>query len=253
MAIEVPSITVVAITSDRRHRGSRNMTTDLAFECLIVSQDPGVVGIMNKLLANLAISTNVCPTPATALDHLCEGATDLVIVDWQKDSPDLLQHINRSGQSQKPTVMVVSETSSPAPGMYSPLYKPLTVESGAQSLRQAYSKLLQDYRQHTRCVLTSSLIAKNQYGFSIPIIVANICAEGVGLSTKEFLSRGDLLSFSIPLPGTELPIAIEARVLWMSEYGATGCEIASIAQADRLRLGAWLEQKCQVKKPLVQL
>jgi hypothetical protein len=229
------------------------MTTDMAFECLLVSQDSGVVGIMNRLLADLSISTNVCPTSARAFDHLHGGDTDLVIVDWQKDSPELLQHINRSGQSPKPTVMVVSDMSSPVPGMYSPLYKPLTVESGAQSLTRTYSKLLYDYRQHTRCALTSSLIAKTQYGRSVPIIVANICAEGVGLSAEEFLSRGDLLSFSIPLPGTELPIAIEARVLWMSEYGAAGCEIASIAQADRLRLRDWLEQKCQVKKPLVQL
>ena len=229
------------------------MNEDMAFECLLVSRDPGVMSIMHRLLGDLAISTKIFPTPARAVEYLSEDSTDLVIVDWQKDSPELLEHIKRSGRSQKPTVMVVSDTPIPMPGTYSLLRKPISVESSTRLLKHTYSRLLRDYREHTRIVLMKSLIANNQHGRSVPIIVENIGEGGVGLSAKEFLSLRDLLSFSLQLPGAEIPIDITVRVLWLRQYGAAGCEFVSISPADRRRLCDWLEQKCPVKKPMVEL
>ncbi len=229
------------------------MTEDRAFECLLVSQDQSVVNIMGRLLGDLAISLKVLPTPTRAVDYLSEGNTDLVILDWQKDSPTFLQHINRSGRPQKPAVMVVSDRSTPMSTTYSVLPKPISVESSAQTLKHTYSRLLRDYREHARVVLMKSLIAKNQYDRAVPILVQNIGEGGVGLSAKEFLSLRDVLSFPLLLPGTEMPIDIEVRVLWLRQYGAAGCEFVSISQADRRYLQTWLEQKCPVKKPLVKL
>ena len=229
------------------------MTEEMAFECLLVSGDPDVVKIMDKVLGDLAISTKISPTPATAVEYLSEGSTDLVIVDWQKDSPTLLQHMSRSGPPQKPALMIVSDLPKSVPGTYSILRKPITIESSTQSLKQTYSKLLHDYRQHTRCVVMKSLTATNQDGRSVPILVQNIGEGGVGLSAREFLSLRDVLSFPLLLPGTDMPIDIEVRVLWLRQYGAAGCEFVRISQADRLRLRDWLEQKCPVKKPLVKL
>ncbi|MFZ1918765.1 MAG: PilZ domain-containing protein [Terriglobales bacterium] len=229
------------------------MTEDMAFECLLVSQDPSVVSIMDKLLGDLAISTKILPTLPRAVEYLSEDSTDLVIIDWERDSPKLLQHINRFGRPRKPALIVVSDMPTSAPDTYSFLRKPITVESGAQSLKQTYWKLLRDYRQHTRCVLIRPLIARNQDDRSVPITVENIGEGGVGLSAKEFLSLRDVLSFSLLLPGTEMPIDIEVRVLWVRQYGAAGCEFVSISQADRGRLHDWLEKKCPVKKPLVKL
>jgi len=229
------------------------MTEDMAFECLLVSHDPSVMSIMDKLLGDLAISTKVFPTPAITVEYLSEGSAELVIVDWQKDSPKLLQHIKRYGRPQKPTVMLVSDMPTPMPGTYALLRKPITVESGAQSLKQTYSKLLQDYRHYKRCSLMRSLIAKNQHGRSVPIIVENIGEGGVGLSAKQFLSLREVLSFSLLLPGTEMPIDIAARVLWLRQYGTAGCEFVSLPPADRRRLRDWLERKCQLKKPVVEL
>src|SRR2546423_725179 len=37
--------------------GEVYMTADMAFECVLVSRDPGVVSLMNKMLDKLAIST----------------------------------------------------------------------------------------------------------------------------------------------------------------------------------------------------
>ena len=227
------------------------MTTDMAFECVLVSQDTSVVSMMNKMLRDLAISTNVCASQAKAFDYLAEGGTDLVIVDWQKDSTEFLRNINRSFL-RKPTVMVISDTADTTPGAYSFLRKPITAEEGAQTLKQTYSKLLRDYRQSARFGLTGSVSAKRQHGRPVAITLTNISAGGVGFTTEQSLARGDLLSFPIQLPDTDASIEIEARVLWMRQYGAVGCEFVNMTQADRRHLLAWLDQKCRVKKPLAE-
>jgi PilZ domain len=227
------------------------MTLDMAFECLLVSRDLSVVEIMSTLLTDLGICTTVHPTVSQALDHFFRGGTDLVIVDVQKDSQELLRTLNDAKRPKRPPVIAVSERAEAVPVGYPLLLKPITTESGAPLLREVYSKLLEDYRQHARYAIMKPLIARNQYGRSVQLTVINIGEGGIGISTGEFLSRGDLLSFSIVLPGQEVPIDIEARVLWIREYGAAGCEYAAISHEDRQQLHDWLKQKCQVKSPLI--
>lgn len=227
------------------------MTMDMAFECLLVSKDPGVVNTMTRLLANLAIHTTVCPNSAGAFNQLSHSGMDLLIIDLQRDSQEFLRSVNQTKRPRRPPVIAVSDLPASVPGDCALLLKPIKAELGAQLLWQTYSKLLDDYRQHARVALMKRLVATNQYSRSVNINLVNIGAGGVGLSTDEFLSRGDLVSFSLVLPGQEIPIDIEARVLWRREYGAVGCEYTALSQDDRRRLQDWLEQKCQVKAPLI--
>lgn len=231
------------------------MTIDMAFECLLVSEDWNVVTLIKGLLTDLSISTAVCPTPSKALDHLSYGSTDLLIVDWQTNSPELLEQVNRSNQFHKTTVIVLAEglTSCAMAGTHSFLRKPITQESGARSLKQAYSKLLQEYRRYTRYALMESVVAKNKDGHSLCLTVTNIGEGGIGVITQRLLLKGEPLSFSLLLPGTDVPIKIQANVLWMRQYGAAGCEFAHLSDGDYWRLHEWLEQKSLIKKPLVEL
>src|SRR5260370_3516221 len=120
------------------------MTSDLAFECLLVSRDPSVVCTINRLLGNLSISTNVCLTASKAADHLSEGSTDLIVVDWDDDSAGFLNGIRRSGKWQKPVIVAVSSRDHPVPGVHFVMRKPVTESSVPRSLKAAYSRMLCD-------------------------------------------------------------------------------------------------------------
>ena len=135
------------------------MTSEMAFECLLVSRDPSVVCTLNRLLANLSISTNLCLSSSKAFDQLSEGSTDLIIVDWEEDSADLLHRIHKSGKWHKPTVIAVSSLDYPVSGAHVVLRKPVTEISGAKSLKAAYSRMLYDYRRHARYALMNSVQA----------------------------------------------------------------------------------------------
>ncbi len=222
----------------------------MAFECLLVSRDPGVVGIMSRLLGHLSISTNLCLSSSKAFDQLTDTSTDLIIVDWEDDSADLLHKTQKSGLWHKPTVVAVCSHDFPIPGAHILLRKPVTEVSGTMCLKAAYSKMLCDYRRHARYALMSSVQATQANNRSVSVTITDIGDGGIGISSKEEFSIGDVLCFRLLLPGTERPIYLEARVQWARNYGAAGCEYLRIPPVDLNILHDWLKNKAQVKKPV---
>lgn len=229
------------------------MTPDMAFECLLVSRDPGVVCVMNKLLNNLSISTNICLSSSKAFDQLSGGSTDLVIVDWEDGSAEFLNRARKFSGWQKLTVVAVSPTDCPVLGADVVLRKPVTDESGAKSLKVAYSRVLYDHRRHTRYALMSTVSATDDKSRFVDVTILNIGDGGVGLSAKQEFTIGDTLSFRLLLPDTDRAIYIQARVRWTRQYGAVGCEFLRIPPVDLNILHDWLTSKNQIKKPVVQI
>jgi CheY-like chemotaxis protein len=229
------------------------MTADMAFECLIVSRDPGVVCVMNKALENFSISTNVCFTNTKAADQLAANGADLIIVDWEETTEELLRNLQHAQGRQKPTVVAVSSGDRPLPGAHLVVRKPVTGEACVQSIKVAYFRMLRDHRRFARYAVMTSVTAQDQNGRTLPITIMDIGDGGVGLMTKELLAIGDVLSFRVLLPGADRSVYIEARILWTRQYGAVGCEFLRIPPVDLSVLHEWLKLKCRVKQPLVDL
>jgi len=229
------------------------MTSEMEFECLLISRDPSVVCMMNKLLGNLSISTNLCLSSSRAFDQLSEGTTDLIIVDWEDDSAHLLHRIQKAGWWQKPTILAVSSGDYPVPGVHVLVRKPITEASVAKSLKAAYSRMLYDHRRHARYALMNSVQATDQKKRSVEVTIIDIGDGGVGLTSREEFAIGDVLSFHLLLPGANRPIFIEARIQWARNYGAAGCEYVRIPPVDLNILHDWLKSKTQIKKPLVEI
>jgi PilZ domain-containing protein len=231
------------------------VTQDMAFECLLVSGDFQIFGTISRILRSLSICTRVCLSPSKALNLLREGETDLIVIDWEDSGPasELLGAIGQSSRKQKPTIVAISALDRPIPGAHVVLHKPVTAESGLDSLKAAYCRMVQEHRRHTRYALMTSVKAKAENDRTVPLTVTDIGDGGVGLRTTEKLATGNLLSFHLPLPGAKKEIYLEARVLWTREYGAVGCEFVRIPPVDLQVLHGWLKSKSQIKKPLIKV
>jgi len=230
------------------------MTPDMAFECLLVTHDPGVFSPVSRILRDLSICTDVCLSPSKAINLLSKGSTDLIVIDWEEEaSPDLLHEIWKSGNWQKPTIVAISSQDCHTPGVHIVLAKPVTDASGRKSLKAAYCRMLRDYRRHARCALMQSVIARDDQNQTVPVTIVDIGDGGVGMSGKVPFTIGDTLSFRLLLPSTTRDISIQARVLWTREFGRAGCEFLRIPPVDLSILYDWLSHKIQVKMPLTEL
>jgi hypothetical protein len=228
------------------------VTPDMAFECLLVSRDPSVVRVMNRLLDDLSITTDICVTQARALDQIADGSADLIVVDWEDDSVEFLHEVKTVRAWQRPTVVAVAASRFDVQGADVLLRKPLTVESSARSLRVAYSRMMYEHRRHTRHPVLSAIRATDDNGRSLDAMITDIGDGGVGLRTSEKLNIGETWSFRLLLPGAERAIYIQARVQWTRPNGAVGCEFLRIPPVDLTIMHEWLSGKSEVKKPLIQ-
>jgi hypothetical protein len=228
------------------------MTPDMAFECLLISSNPGVFSTIDRILRDLSIHTSVCLSSSRALNLLGKGSTDLIVIDWEGEASSMLvEEIWKSGETRKPTIVAISALNCRIPGAHVVLQKPVTAQSAAKSLRIAYSRMLQNHRVHARFALMMPLMAVDQINHVVPVTITDIGDGGLGLHTKVNLAIGDILSFRLLLPGVNRDIYIQARVLWTREYGAVGCEFLRIPPVDVNILHDWLRRKCQVKSPLI--
>jgi PilZ domain len=227
------------------------MTSDMAFECLFVSRDSGLFRMIGRILRDLSISTSICLTSSKAFDLLGKGSADLIVIDGEfEESRELLRQIWKGGKWKKPTVVAISTSDTPLPGAHVVLKKPVTSETGAKCFKDAYSRMLIDYRRHVRHALMLPVTARFEDGREIPLVVTDIGDGGVGLSTKEELVMGDILSFRLSLPGAQREILVNVRVLWSREFGRAGCEFVRIPPVDLMILHEWLKSKSRVKKPI---
>jgi hypothetical protein len=228
------------------------MTPEMAFECLLVTPDPAVFSTMEGILQDFSIATKVCAYPSKASPLLNEGGTDLIVIDLEaENSSDFLHQLATGNLRYKPTVLGVSQADCIAPGVHVVLSKPITHESGLTSVKVAYSRMLRDYRKHTRFAVMTQVVATDDEHRAIPLTVTNIGEGGVGLATVETLRVGSLLSFRMRLPELKNEIFVQARVLWTRPYGAAGCEFVHLPPFDVQLLHAWLESKYRIKKPLI--
>jgi hypothetical protein len=229
------------------------MTADMAFECLLVTHDQGVFGTLSRILRDLSISTDVCLSSSKALNLLAKSSADLIVIDWEDASSELLDQIWKSGIWQKLTVVAISSRERCLPGVHVVIKKPLTDESGRKSLKVAYSRMLLDYRRHARYVLMAPVIVTDDRNRNVAATVTDIGEGGIGLRGKEEFSIGDALSFRFLLPGASREIYIQARILWTRDFGRVGCEFLRIPPVDLDILHDWLKHKVRVKKPLTQI
>ncbi len=230
------------------------MTSDMAFECLLVTHDPGVFSPVSRILRDLSICTNICTSSSKAFNLLAKGSTDLIVIDWEEEaSSELLHEIWKASKWHRPTIVAISPQDCQVPGVHVVLWKPVTDESGRKSLRVAYSRMLLDYRRHARYALMMPVSATDDRNRTVSVTITDVGDGGVGLSSKEEFFIGDALSFRLLLPGAKRDIYVQTRVLWTREYGRIGCEFLRIPPVDIDILHDWLKHKMQVKKPLSEI
>ncbi len=230
------------------------MTPEMAFECLLLTDDAGVFSTLSRVLRDLSICTNVCLSPSKALSLLAKGSTDLIVIDWEEEtSSEFLHGMWKLGRRQKPTVVAISSQGGCIPGVHVVLPKPVTDEASRKALKLAYSRMLQNYRRHARYALMTPVVVTDDRNRSLPVTVMDIGDAGVGLRSKGDFIVGDTLSFHLTLPGASREISVQARVLWTREFGTVGCEFLRIPPVDVNILHDWLKQRMKVKKPLLEI
>jgi hypothetical protein len=251
VAVNVPVISCSA-QCEKAVR-SQLMTSDMAFECLLISRDPRVVGLFFPVLKELSMEMNICLRPSKAVEIITEDDTDLIVIDWESSSEyaEVLKRLPNSSGHRKTIVVALSASDCDIANADIVVRKPLTAEAASSALRMAYAKMLHEYRRYVRYPIMITPETAEIPNGSVRMLITDLGYGGLQLTTCDRLAVGDVINCRLRLPDTKRSLEFHGRVLWTMPPGMAGCDFLRISPESLSTLCDWVECKNRIKKPSI--
>jgi CheY-like chemotaxis protein len=219
----------------------------MALTSLVVSADVQAVHVLSRILADLGIQVEQSNDSPAALARLQEQAFDALLVDC-KDEPAAVELMVRAKKiPANQTTLVVALVDSQndvrevfAKGANFVLYKPISSERAAHSLRAARSLMRRERRRNTRVALhAEASIAYANIEDAVATLL-DLNEEGIAIQAQRRLPPKCKVYFQFSLPGHVSAVKLSGEVMWQDSTGRVGIRFADVPQSSRRVLTEWM-------------
>jgi CheY-like chemotaxis protein len=222
------------------------MTKQVRLDGLLFSNDAEVVRVMNKVLEDFAIQTEVCTEIGSALEAVAHRRLDAVIVDWNlaNDPARIVKSTRKSSPNSNSTIVAMvdagAETHALLVGANFMIYKPVDLDHASRCVRAAYGTMLQERRRAARVSTDIPLIVTVSHLGSVEGRVMDLSISGVGLQLERPLRVDQEVSLVCSLPGTSVVVRMTGKVVNSDAKGRAGVRFSLIPEGDLDLLESWL-------------
>jgi response regulator RpfG family c-di-GMP phosphodiesterase len=222
------------------------MKDHVQLDGLLLTSDAHVVSVMNQILKNFSIETEVCSEMGSALDAVTHRRLDAVIVDWDGafDPTSIVRATRKSSPNSNSTIVAMvnghSETHALLVGANFMIHKPTDVEHARRCMRAAYGTMLQNRRRAARVPVDITVVARVAEVGEIQARINDLSIGGLALQCGQSLpvNREVLTQFS--LPGVSGVIHATGRIVNANDTGRAGVRFSFVPEEDRNLLEGWL-------------
>src|SRR5215471_18737882 len=155
---------------------------------VLYSTDAQVLSVMNQVLDNFEIETQVCMESSAALDAVTTRKLDTLIMDWNGsyESSRILSAMRSTEQNAKSTVLALvkgdreMQAASQA-GANFIVFKPMDVDQATRFVRAAYGNMLLQRRRAARVEINVPAIINVAGTGPMKSRVINVSVRGLAL------------------------------------------------------------------------
>ena len=221
----------------------------MRLEGVLLTTDAQVLCVMNQVLDNFEIETEVCTESDSALDAVSNRKLDTLIIDWTGNQPEQVVSAMRHSQDNARSMVLVMVNGTPEmqaatrAGASFIMNKPINFEQATRCLRAAYGTMLQQRRRAARypvdIPVTANIIGQGQAGGKI----TDLSAGGLAFQGKLPLYKDEQLSFEFKLPGTSTTIHASGKVVNTDRKSHVGICFTSVPENELTMLKQWLANR----------
>jgi CheY-like chemotaxis protein len=223
------------------------MKEHIRLDGLLVSDDSQVLSVMNQILANFAIGSEVCSEFGPALDAVTHRRFDTVIVDWKgAHNPIRVVHGARKSTPNSNTTIVamVGESceiqAALLAGANFIIHKPTSLEDARRCMRAAYGTMLHQRRRAARCPVDIPVIAAVAELGRLDAAIVDISVGGMALRCSQALQFDWTVSLEFLLPGSNDLIHVVGRVVNPEGSRRPGVCFSFVPEEEFSLLVTWL-------------
>jgi len=215
-------------------------------EGLLFSGDTQVLGVMNQILNNFAIQTEVCSEIDLALEAVTHRRLDTLIVDWNlaNDPTRVVRSARKSSPNSNSTIVAMvdegSDTHALLVGANFMIYKPLDLDHASRCMRAAYGTMLQERRRAARILVDIPVAARVSELGILEARVSDLSVGGLALQCGQALQIEHNVSLVFSLPGTNGVVRVNGRVVNGNATGRAGVRFSFVPEEDLNLLERWL-------------
>ncbi|HTD23348.1 MAG TPA: PilZ domain-containing protein [Terriglobales bacterium] len=186
---------------------------------LLFTSDARVLSLMDQVLDNFEIDTEVCRDSVTTLDAVTTTKLDTLIIDWtgSEESARVLSAMRNSEHNAKSTVLAMVNgdpemQAATSAGANFIAYKPMNVDQATRFLRAAYGNMLLQRRRAIRCPVDIPVVANVTGTGPVEGRITDISVQGLAFLCTYNIRLDQQISMAINLPGTSVLIHVTGRV-----------------------------------------
>lgn len=187
---------------------------------VLYTTDAQVLSVMNQVLDNFEIDTQVCLESTSVLDAVTNKKLDTLIMDWNGtyESTRILSAMRNSEQNAKSTVLALVKgdremQAATQAGANFIGYKPMDVDQATRFVRAAYGNMLLQRRRAARVVVDIPGIATLLGAGQVKCKIINLSVRGLAFVCDEEIKIGQELAIAFTLPGNPVLIHVTSKVM----------------------------------------
>ena len=222
------------------------MKEQVRLDGLLFSGNTDLLQVMQQILGNFAIHTEVYTEIGSALDVVTHRRVDALIVDWDlaNDPTRVVRSARKSSPNRNSTIVAMvdvgSETHALLVGANFMIYKPVDLERASRCMRAAYGTMLQERRRAARVSVDIPVIARVSDLGIMEARVSDLSVGGMALQCDQPLQIDREVSLVLSLPDTNNMLRITGKVVNGNETGRAGVRFSFVPEEDLSVLESWL-------------
>jgi c-di-GMP-binding flagellar brake protein YcgR len=221
----------------------------MALTSLLVCADAKAVQVLKQIFQDLSIQLEHCNDCSAATTHILAHNFDAVVVDAAyPESNQLIASARHSSTNHTALIIALVDVREQVRELFTHgvnfvLYKPVTSERAANSLRAAKSLMRREKRGKLRIRLHAQATIAYADADNVPATLVDLSEDGLAIQSERRLPQCCRIYFQFSLPGQKSVVRLSGEVVWQDTTGRVGIRFADVPQASRRCLIDWIKSR----------
>src|SRR6202048_3822529 len=220
----------------------------MALTSLVVCADLKAVQVLSQILQELNIEAEHCGDLTLAAARLAAQHFDAVVVDCQDQLPaiELIAGVRKLPINRSTLIIALVDGREQVRDIFGQganfiVYKPVSVERAASSLRAARGLMAREKRGKLRVSLHAPASITYANAENIPATLLDLSEDGLAIQSERCLPPRCKVYFQFNLPGDKSAVRLSGDVVWQDSSGRVGLRFVDVPQTSRRTLNDWIK------------
>ncbi|MGO9212152.1 MAG: PilZ domain-containing protein [Terriglobales bacterium] len=222
-------------------------------QALLVSRDADAVSVLQRVMHDLDVESEVCAELQPAVERLAQGATSAVVVDYDVEHASELLKLMRQNYAGSCVALAMVKGLASIQAAYDMganfvLIKPVSAAAASRSLGEA-TALVERMTHRPARLVVPTLAYVNFEGGLDPAIILDISEGGMAIQALSPLQAEGPLRLNFDLPGSSDTMSLTAEIMWADSSGRAGLRFLDLSEDEQQRLWDWVRMNGSSLQP----